>query len=79
MGLKFEKYFYQGDAYVYESVEWDIRNSKITNEEGNIKFEMKDVEVPKSWSQLATDIFASKYCRKSVSYTHLTLPTTPYV
>jgi len=63
--MKFEKYFHTQDGDVYDSVEWDIRDSKITDAEGNVKFEMKGVEVPKPWSQLATDIFASKYCRKS--------------
>jgi ribonucleoside-diphosphate reductase alpha chain len=41
------------------------RRSVITNPDGSVVFEMNDVEVPKSWSQLATDIVASKYFRKA--------------
>jgi ribonucleotide reductase alpha subunit len=63
-GLKFEPYFCK-DGNHYDSVEWERRDAKITDADGNIKFEMKDVEVPAQWSQLATDILASKYFRKS--------------
>jgi len=66
-GLKIESYFFDSKNYenVYATVEWGWRDSKITDAEGKTVFEMKNVEVPKSWSQLATDIFASKYCRKA--------------
>ena len=46
-------------------MEFEIRGSKISNPDGSIVFEMKDAEVPKSWSQLATDIAVSKYFRKA--------------
>lgn len=41
------------------------RSSVITNPDGSVVFQMKEVEVPESWSQLATDIAASKYFRKA--------------
>ncbi len=41
------------------------RSSRITNPDGSVVFEMKDAEVPESWSQLATDIMVSKYFRKA--------------
>ena len=41
------------------------RRSVISNPDGSIVFDMNDVEVPKSWSQLATDILVSKYFRKA--------------
>ena len=41
------------------------RTSVITNPDGSAVFKMEDVEVPESWSQLATDIIASKYFRKA--------------
>ncbi|HWB20945.1 MAG TPA: hypothetical protein VG711_11640, partial [Phycisphaerales bacterium] len=50
---------------VYSTVEWTRRTSKITDSDGRAVFEMKDAEVPKSWSQLATDIVVSKYFRKA--------------
>ncbi|HYE63834.1 MAG TPA: adenosylcobalamin-dependent ribonucleoside-diphosphate reductase [Phycisphaerales bacterium] len=49
----------------FASVKWVTRSSKITNPDGSIVFEMKDAEVPESWSQLATDIMVSKYFRKA--------------
>ena len=48
-----------------DEMEFEIRGSKISNPDGSIVFEMKDAEVPKSWSQLATDIAVSKYFRKA--------------
>jgi len=46
-------------------VKWETRSSVIKDDDGNTVFECKDVEVPETWSQLATDILASKYLRKS--------------
>ncbi|MCH7645145.1 MAG: vitamin B12-dependent ribonucleotide reductase [Myxococcales bacterium] len=47
----------------YDFVEWQTRSAKIANENGEIVFEQTDVEVPKTWSQLATNVVASKYFR----------------
>jgi ribonucleoside-diphosphate reductase alpha chain len=47
------------------SVEYENRTSRITNPDGSVVFEMNDAEIPKSWSQLATDIMVSKYFRKA--------------
>ena len=49
----------------YRTVEWDRRTTRITNTDGSVVFEMKDVEVPRQWSQVAGDILASKYLRKA--------------
>lgn len=49
----------------FDTVKWTTRSSKISNPDGSIVFEMKDAEVPASWSQLATDIAVSKYFRKA--------------
>jgi ribonucleoside-diphosphate reductase alpha chain len=49
----------------FDSVTWTKRSSKITNPDGSVVFEMKDAEVPESWSQLAVDIMVSKYFRKA--------------
>lgn len=47
-----------------EGITYELRTSRITNPDGSAVFEMKDVEVPASWSQVATDILAQKYFRK---------------
>src|SRR5690349_25130432 len=47
------------------SVEYETRTSRITNPDGSVVFEMNDAEIPRQWSQLATDIMVSKYFRKA--------------
>jgi ribonucleoside-diphosphate reductase alpha chain len=49
----------------FASVKWVTRQSKITNPDGSVVFQMDDAEVPETWSQLATDIMVSKYFRKA--------------
>ena len=46
-------------------VEYEKRTSRISNPDGSVVFEMNDAEIPKQWSQLATDIMVSKYFRKA--------------
>ncbi len=64
-GLKFKRVYTTPGVDPYDMIEWDRRTSKITNPDGSTVFELKDIEVPKSWTQLATDIVASKYFRKA--------------
>jgi ribonucleoside-diphosphate reductase alpha chain len=47
----------------YDEVEWEIRSAIIQGEGGETVFEQRDVEVPKAWSQLATNVVVSKYFR----------------
>jgi ribonucleoside-diphosphate reductase alpha chain len=63
--MKITRRFTRSDQNVFDTVEWTLRTSRITNADGSVVFEMKDAEVPKSWSQLATDIMVSKYFRKA--------------
>ncbi|HET6339963.1 MAG TPA: hypothetical protein VFG30_42425, partial [Polyangiales bacterium] len=44
---------------------YEQRNSVITNPDGSVVFELRGAEIPKEWSQLATDIAVSKYFRKA--------------
>lgn len=48
-----------------ESIVYDTRSSIIREPDGTVIFEMKNVVVPKHWSQVATDIIAQKYFRKA--------------
>ena len=45
----------------FDKVEWERRTALIGNEKGQVIFRQENVEVPKSWSQTATNIVASKY------------------
>jgi ribonucleoside-diphosphate reductase alpha chain len=60
-GLRFDRYFTEIGLSPYDAIEWDIRDALITDEKGDKIFEQNNVEVPKSWSQMATNIVASKY------------------
>src|SRR5271166_6438600 len=60
-GLPFERYFTDGKISPFDAVEWEKRTAHIGNEKGVTIFKQEDVEVPKSWSQTATNIVASKY------------------
>jgi ribonucleoside-diphosphate reductase alpha chain len=55
----------QTAAEVLAKVEWTRRPAKISGADGEVVFKMDDAEVPKSWSQLATDVAVSKYFRKA--------------
>jgi ribonucleoside-diphosphate reductase alpha chain len=60
-GLVFERYFTDGKNSPFDVVEWETRTAHIGNEKGVTIFKQENVEVPKSWSQTATNIVASKY------------------
>ncbi|MGC2527541.1 MAG: vitamin B12-dependent ribonucleotide reductase [Candidatus Acidiferrum sp.] len=60
-GLPFERYFTDGKISPFDAVEWENRTALIGNEKGVTIFRQEDVEVPKSWSQTATNIVTSKY------------------
>jgi ribonucleoside-diphosphate reductase alpha chain len=60
-GLVFERYFTDGTISPFDKVEWEKRTAQIGNEKGVTIFKQEDVEVPKSWSQTATNIVVSKY------------------
>ncbi|MBS0187618.1 MAG: adenosylcobalamin-dependent ribonucleoside-diphosphate reductase, partial [Planctomycetes bacterium] len=63
--MKISRRFTTAGSDPFASVNWVKRSSKISNPDGSVVFEMKDAEVPESWSQLATDIMVSKYFRKA--------------
>jgi ribonucleoside-diphosphate reductase alpha chain len=60
-GLDFKRYFTDGRVSPFDTVEWEKRVAQIGNEKGQVIFRQENVEVPKSWSQTATNIVASKY------------------
>ena len=60
-GLKIDLFFTSEDRHPYDEVEWDRRVASIVGQDGKPVFEQKGVEVPRSWSQTATNIVAQKY------------------
>src|SRR5437868_7950479 len=65
-GLQFRRLFTKPGVFPYDEVEWELRLAQITDAQGNVIFEQKDVEVPKDWSMTATNIVASKYLHGTI-------------
>ncbi len=63
-GVQFNRYWTTSGKNPLDEIEYTKRDSVITNPDGSVVFQMKEVEVPLTWSQLATDIIVSKYFRK---------------
>ncbi len=64
-GLKIERRFTTDSGDVFSQFEYEYRTSTIRNTDGSVVFELTNIEVPKGWSQVATDILAQKYFRKA--------------
>ena len=64
-GLRITRRFTEAGKDPYEQFEWSRRDSRITNPDGSVVFEMTDAEIPAKWSQVASDIMVSKYFRKA--------------
>jgi ribonucleoside-diphosphate reductase alpha chain len=65
-GLEFPRFFTRDGVDPFDAVEWETRSAVIGNEKGHVVFEQRDVEMPKSWSQQATNIVVSKYFRGTI-------------
>src|SRR5688572_23636344 len=62
-GLTFPRFFTTAGRHPFEDVVWETRTAVITDEKGKVVFEQHGIEVPATWSQMATNIVASKYFR----------------
>jgi ribonucleoside-diphosphate reductase alpha chain len=60
------RHFTRPGEDVFASLDWELRTARIQGENGDVVFEQTDVEVPRSWSPLASNIVASKYFRGHV-------------
>ena len=60
-GLKFERFFSDPDSPPFHQLEWEHRSAEISDDSGKVIFKQDEVEVPKSWTALATKIAVSKY------------------
>jgi ribonucleoside-diphosphate reductase alpha chain len=65
-GVRIERRFTEPGVHPFDTVEWDLRTATITDDKGEVLFEQREVEVPRSWSQLATNVVVSKYFRGAV-------------
>src|SRR5712692_970382 len=62
-GIKVKRYFTRPGVHPFAEIEWEKRSAVISGEKGEVVFEQHDVEIPKAWSQLATNVVVSKYFR----------------
>ncbi|MES1243122.1 MAG: vitamin B12-dependent ribonucleotide reductase [Acidobacteriota bacterium] len=62
-GLTFQRFYTTPGVSPFDTVEWDLRDAVISNEKGERVFEQKGVEMPRFWSQTATNVVVSKYFR----------------
>jgi len=69
VGLEFPRVFSRADTDPFDECEWEVRSAVIGSERGEVVFEQRDVEIPKSWSQTATNIVVSKYFRGQLGTT----------
>jgi len=60
-GVRFERVFSDAAVAPFDQIEWERRTAEINDDSGKVIFKQEDIEVPKSWSALATKIAVSKY------------------
>ncbi len=60
-GITVDRYFTTPELHPYDAIEWELRDAVISDSKGNVVFEQRGVEIPKTWSQTATNIVVSKY------------------
>jgi len=62
-GVEIPRFFTQPDTHPFDELEWELRSARISDERGETVFEQDDVEIPATWSPMATNVVASKYFR----------------
>ena len=62
--MRIERRFTEAGKDVYDKIEFGRTSSEIRNPDGSVVFRARDIEVPSSWSQVASDVLAQKYFRK---------------
>ena len=65
-GLEYNRFFTREGIDPFDEIEWETRSAVIGNEKGSVVFEQRDVEIPRFWSQQATNIVVSKYFRGQI-------------
>jgi ribonucleoside-diphosphate reductase alpha chain len=63
--MRIERHYTKAGQSPYEGIEFRLTSSEIKNPDGSVVFRASDVEVPASWSQVASDILAQKYFRRA--------------
>ena len=67
--MKIDRKFTKKGKDAYADLEFVTTLSEIRNPDGTIVFQLENVEVPSTWSQVASDIIAQKYFTPQIKYT----------
>jgi ribonucleoside-diphosphate reductase alpha chain len=60
-GMQVPRVFSREGSNPFDEVDWDLRTAEIKDERGRAIFQQVDCEIPRGWSQLATNVVVSKY------------------
>ncbi|MGH6725714.1 MAG: hypothetical protein ACREB8_04115, partial [Pseudolabrys sp.] len=63
--MRIERRYSKDGQSAYENIQFRLTTSEIRNPDGSVVFKLDNVEVPESWSQVASDVLAQKYFRKA--------------
>ncbi|MGB7316349.1 MAG: vitamin B12-dependent ribonucleotide reductase [Planktotalea sp.] len=63
--MKISRHFTKSGEDAYQELDFVTTVSEIRNPDGSVVFKLDNVEVPSSWSQVASDVIAQKYFRKA--------------
>ena len=63
--MRIERRYTEAGKSPYQGIEFRTTTSEIRNPDGSVVFQLKDIEVPADWSQVACDVLAQKYFRKA--------------
>ena len=63
--MRIKRHFTTEGQSPYAGIEFRSTTSEIRNPDGSVVFKKDEIEVPKAWSQVATDVLAQKYFRKA--------------
>ncbi len=62
-GMTVERRYTTAGVDPFDAIEWELRSATIINDKGETLFRQDDCEVPRAWTQLATNVVVSKYFR----------------
>ena len=63
--MKIDRNFTKAGKSPYDLIQFRQARSEIRNPDGSVIFQLESFDVPKAWSQVASDVLAQKYFRKA--------------
>ncbi len=62
-GMTIERRYTTEGVDPFDAIEWEMRSATIVNDKGENLFRQDNCEIPKNWTQMATNVVVSKYFR----------------